>query len=332
MLDDDKPAPLPAPMWLPFALLASAAAFYSVLGMAAVMRDARFTKPAPALVAGALVGALTGVVLRRWRRLHDPWLPPERQRALVALVVCLSGAVIGFLLLVVDHARYAATGLVSGAACAVLFIPGAVFIVNAASRATRARNGSIVAGADRRSIWSTTFAAVAVAPIVAVPATAIGLVSFSLGRVAQPAVVAAATVVALVALVVLEIIEVRASSALDRIVAHIDRLEIAQEADADVGTARDLGLGDVAFSSLRLRDAYRGARHGEIALRGDPDEAREALLQARSQRRRTRTLGLIAFVAACPGFHAFAVSVEQLDIDWDPTGVAGVFDLEIETR
>lgn len=335
-LDDVGPAPLPAPMWAPLALLGALAAFFSVLGIAAVMRDARFTPPAPALLAGGLFGGLAGVVLRRWRRLHDPWLPQERQRVLIALVVGLTGALIGFVVVGYSAVEWglsantgwiqAGFGALSGVACSLLFIPGAVFIVAASARATRARHGSIVAAADRRSVWSTTLAAIAAAPVVAVPATAVGYVSFSLGRVLQPAAIVGATVLAAVALIVLEVIEIRARSVFERVVSVIDELEPAHDGDATGVQTRDLGLGEGGFSKLSLRDAYRGARHAEVALRGDPDEARVAFDEARSRRGRTRTLGVLAFLAALPAMHALWVSVERLEIDWDPTEVAGVFD------
>jgi len=337
MLDEDRAGPLPAPMWLPFALLGSVAAFFSVLGVAVVLKDARFTLPDPAVLAGAGVGGLAGVVLRRWRRLHDPWLPPERQRALVALVVAVAGALIGGILVWCSERRWpeAAGGALSGAICSAFFVPGAVFMVQAAARATRARGGSIVAGSDRRSMWSTTLAVLAVAPVVSMPATAVGLISSTLGPILQPALVIGATALALAGLAILESLEVLARVRLGQVIEDVAGLEVARESDARGARELDFGLGDGAFSKLRFRDAYRGARDAEVALRGDPDEAREAIDDACGRRRRTRTLGIVAFVAALPAITALAIRVEAhgtLDTDGDPSGVAGIYDLALQDR
>jgi hypothetical protein len=306
--DDEPPPPPPASMVLPFAMLGAAAAFFCVLGVAVAMKDARFTLPGPAVATGAVVGALTGLALRRWKGLHQRWLPHERRLLRVALVVGAAGAAIGGFVSWWTGREwpFAVQGAGAGVACAIFFVPGASFIVESATRATRARSGSIVAGADRRSIWSTALAATALAPVMAVPATAAGLVSFSLGAIAQVALIVGVALMATCALVVLTLVEVRARRRLEVAIDAVKELAPAAEQDAAPAGVSDLGLGDVAFSRVHLRDAYRGARHGEVVLRGDPDEAREAIVDAIARRRRSLVLGLVALVTTFASWFAFA--------------------------
>lgn len=306
---DDEPPPLPpASMVLPFAMLGAAAAFFCVLGVAVAMKDARFTLPGPSIASGALVGGLAGLALRRWKGLHQRWLPHERRLLRIALVVFLAGAAIGGFVSwwTGRDWRFAIVGAGAGVACATFFVPGASFIVESATRATRARSGSIVAAADRRSIWSTALAATALAPVMAVPATAVGLVSFSLGAIVQVALIGGVALSATGALAALALVETRARRRLESAIDSVSELAPAAEQDAAAPGVRDLGLGDVAFSRVHLRDAYRGTRHGEVVLRGDPDEAREAMHDAITRRRRSLVVGLIALVTTSGSWLAFA--------------------------
>lgn len=222
MVDDDAaPVPLPAPMWLPFALLGATAAFFCMLGLCLVLTDMRFAAPWSAAVSGGFAGALAGGLLRRWRSLHDPWLTPGKKLSRVALVVMSAGACVG---------------------------------------------ASVTLCTVRE-----------------------GLLAF-----VQPLVVMACGVVGLLGLAVLERVEHRARRDLESVVDALSVLEPASATDVRGAGGRDLGLGEGGFSRVQLRDAYRGTRHGEVVLRGDPDEAREALRDAVARRRRALVFGLIA--------------------------------------
>lgn len=306
------PIVLPASMALPFAVLGAAATWFSLLGVAFLVRDARFTSPWPAPVVGAAVAMAAAVVLRRWRGLHHPDLPSDRRLLRIALVIGVAGALIGAAVTAwtAPGAFETAMGAVGGLGCAMIFVPGASFVVEAAARATRARHGSIVAGADRRTIWGTTLAAIAIAPTLAVPAVAVGRASFALDPLTELASIVLCAVVALVALAALEMVEHRARARLEVAIADAVDLEDASATDVVAAGARDLGLGEAGRARRHLRDAYRGARHAEIVLRGDADQARLALDDAVARRRRGCVVALAALACTFPG--AFGLTEESL--------------------
>lgn len=316
VLDDaGPPPPRPASMALPFAVLGAAATWFCVLGVAFFVRDAQFTSPWPAPAVGAVIAAAAGGVLRRWRGLHHPDLPNDRRLLRIALVVGVAGALIGAAVTgwTARGAFEALMGGVSGVACAIIFVPGASFVVEAAARATRARHGSIVAGADRRTIWGTTLAATAIAPVVAVPAIVAGRINFALDAVQALGSVVIGALVALMALASLEMVEHRARARLEAAIADASDLEPATATDVVAAGARDLGIGEAGRARIRLRDAYRGARHAEIVLRGDADQARHALDDAVARRRRACVVAVVALAATFPaGFGLTEDDLERL--------------------
>ncbi|HEY2366931.1 MAG TPA: hypothetical protein VGH87_11120, partial [Polyangiaceae bacterium] len=148
----------------PFAVFGAAAGIFAILGIGAFREPAREVSPLAPMIVTAGAAAVAGEVLRRWRRLHDPALAREALVLWVAIISSIaggvSGGVVGFLTWGEDgFTRFA----VGGAVVALAFVPSCLVVFDAATRAGRARLGSLVAATDARTVTSTVFAGVAFA-------------------------------------------------------------------------------------------------------------------------------------------------------------------------
>jgi hypothetical protein len=287
----------------PFAVFGAAAGLFAILGIGAFREPAREVSPLAPMIATAVVAALAGEVLRRWRRLHDPTLAREALVVWVSVIAGLAGGASGG---IVGLLTWGADGFVrfalGGAGAALAFVPSCLVVFDAARRAGRARHGSLVAATDRRTVISTVLAGVAFAGATQVPAVLSLNTSAALPPLAQVGLSLFACLGSTIAIVLLQRRDRRARAALEAHAKDMNWLERApaDELEITASSPVDLGLGDDRWA--RTTDAtYRSSGRPDVVLRGSVERALAAFDEC--ARRRHRSL----VVAAC-GLTATSVS------------------------
>jgi hypothetical protein len=300
-----QPTPLPS-LARPFAAFGAAAGLFAILALGSFRDAARDVSPLAPMLVTAGVGALVGVTLRSWRRLHSPLLAREAVILWVAIITGLAGAVsggvVGLLTWGVDgFARFAAGGAVVG----LVFVPSCLVVFDAARRAGRGRHGSLVAATDRRTVLSTVLAGIAFAGATQVPAVLSANVSNDLEPLLQVGLSLVVCLGATVAILVLQRRDRGARASLEAVAKDAAWLDRAPDGDADDGLADapgavDLGMG--AEQWTRTTDAnYRLSGRPDVLVKGSIELATAAFEEC--ARRRHRSL----LVAAC-GLTAVSVS------------------------
>jgi hypothetical protein len=313
-MDPEEHARIPS-LTVPFALVGMAAAVFSLSAVSAFREGARAASPVPALLAGGLAGLLVGALLRRWRALHNPMFTQDAAFR-VAVVVMPAGGLVGA---IVGYAAWAEEGLapfgIGGAVLAIAVIPACTTVLEAGRRAARARLGSVVAGADRRTVWGTTFSVIAVTALAGLPAILVGCGSSNLSVPQQASLVLATAVLCVIGASVLAWQDKRGMVELQTF-AVTERLEEAGTRASEAVGCVDLGLGDGAWAPAGGASTYRSSMQREALLRGDLHVALRALDDAVRRRARTQTLAALAIVAAL---------ATSLSADVRPVGVDGCF-------
>jgi hypothetical protein len=300
-----QPAPLPS-LAKPFAAFGAAAGLFAILALGSFRDAARDVSPLAPMLVTAGVGALVGVTLRSWHRLHSPLLAREAVILWVAIITGLAGAVsggvVGLLTWGVDgFARFA----VGGAAVGLVFVPSCLVVFDAARRAGRGRHGSLVAATDRRTVLSTVLAGIAFAGATQVPAVLSANVSNDLEPLLQVGLSLVVCLGATVAILVLQRRDRGARASLEAVAKDAAWLDRAPDGDADddlavAAGAVDLGMG--AEQWTRTTDAnYRLSGRPDVLVKGSIELATAAFEEC--ARRRHRSL----LVAAC-GLTAVSVS------------------------
>jgi hypothetical protein len=299
---------------LPFALVGLAATLFTLSAVAAVRVGAQGASLGWAGGTGAFAGAVVGVLLRRWRSLHNPMFR-DQATVRVGIVVVVAGALVGTVL---GIEAWGTDGILpfalGGALLSLGFVPACTTVLGAGRSAARARLGSVVAGADRRTIWGTTFSAVAVTTLAGLPAIAGGCVR----RVSAPqqaSLVLSVAIACVLGGALLAILDKRGMAALRRL-ALTRPLEEAGEHAAASRACVDVGLGDSSWTAAGGAATYRSADQREVLLRGDVQAALTALDEA--FKRRVTTQGLAALAIASTLATCLAVDVR-------PVGAQGCF-------
>lgn len=299
----DEPTTMPS-LAKPFAAFGAAAGLFAILALGSFRDAAREVSPLTPMIVTAAVGALVGVTLRRWRRLHSPLLAREAVILWVAIITGLAGAasggVVGLLTWGIDgFARFAVGGAVVG----LVFVPSCLVVFDAAKRAGRGRHGSLVAATDRRTVSSTVLAGIAFAGATQVPAVLSANVSNELEPLLQVALSLVVCLGATVAIVVLQRRDRSARLSLEAFAkdaAWLDRAPDGDHGEASSPGAVDLGIGAEQWS--RTSDAnYRLSGRPDVLVKGSIERATAAFDEC--ARRRHRSL----IVAAC-GLTAVSVS------------------------
>lgn len=287
----------------PFAAFGAAAGLFAILALGSFREAARDVSPIAPMLATAAVGAVVGILLRNWRRLHHPLLAREEVVLWVSMITALAGVVSGGIVGLVTWgadgiARFAAGGAVVG----LVFAPSCLVVFDAARRAGRGRHGSLVAATDRRTVLSTVLGGIAFAGATQVPMILTANNSNELSPLLQVGLSVAATLGATMAIVVLQRRDSAARAALDTFekdAAWLDRVDNATEQGLPPA-AVDLGIG--ADNWTRTTDAnYRLSGKADVLVKGSIADAAAAFDEC--ARRRHRSL----IVAAC-GLTAVSVS------------------------
>jgi hypothetical protein len=296
---------------LPFALVGASAGLFSVLGLAAVRDTARSTSPIVAAAVATLAGAIAGAVLRRWPRLYDPLVAMDGVVLRVAAVVLPAA---GFVGAVVGGTTWGEAGLLpcaaGGALCGLAFLPSCVAVLGAAKRAMRARHGSLVADADRRTAWGSLLGVVAIAALAQAPALALGRVSELLHPLAQVGLSLVVGAVCAVALFALRALDRAGHARLGAIASDavwLERADVGANGDAESG-AVDLGLGDERWSRSPHLATYRSASRNDVVLRGSVEDALAAFGDAIRRRRRALAAAVATVLLTAA---AFACGAEE---------------------
>jgi hypothetical protein len=302
-LDPGELAKVPS-LAKPFAAFGAAAGLFAILALGSFREAAREVSPLTPMIFTAVVGALVGVTLRGWRRLHSPMLAREAVILWVAIITSLAGAASGGMVGLVTwgidgFARFAA----GGAAVGLVFAPSCLVVFEAAKRAGRGRHGSLVAATDRRTVLSTVLAGIAFAGATQVPAVLSAEVSNDLEPLVQVALSVVACLGATVAIVVLQRRDRSARASLEafaRDAPWLDRLDHVENDEALPASAVDLGIG--AEHWTRTTDAnYRLSGRSEVLVKGSIADATAAFDEC--ARRRHRSL-----LVAASGLTAVLVS------------------------
>lgn len=299
--EEDEPAKMPS-LARPFAAFGAAAGLFAILALGSFREAAREVSPLTPMVATAAVGALVGVTLRRWQRLHSPMLAREAVILWVAIITGLAGAVSGGVVGLVTwgtdgFARFAAGGTVVG----LVFVPSCLVVFDAAKRAGRGRHGSLVAATDRRTVASTVLAGIAFAGATQVPAVLSANVSNELAPLLQVGLSLVVCLGATVAIVVLQRRDRSARASLEAFAKDAAWLDRAPDGEGLPPAAVDLGIG--AEQWTRTSDAtYRVSGRTDILVKGSIVDATAAFDECARGRHRS------LIVAAC-GLTAVSVSL-----------------------
>lgn len=283
----------------PFALVGSAAALFSVLAIGAGS-DAMLEAP-PVIATGvaALVGAALGIVLRRWKRLHDPFMGRDMRAMRIALLVVLAGAIIGVVLGVSTWGEYAIEPCaLGGAACGLVFLPSALLVFDAAARAARARLGTLVADVDRRTVLVSLFAVVAFAAAFQAPALALARYSQWLPPWVQNSASFVFGTAAVLLIARLRSRDLAARAQLDALAGSAEHLDRATDLEPDSAAAVDLGLGLDRWARPAALATYRSTARGEVVLRGSVHDAERAIDDALRHRRRALAFSIVMLAAS----------------------------------
>ncbi len=277
------------------ALVGAAAAVFSLAGFGSYSPGAARASLALAALWGASAGGLAGIVLGAWEARRDPG---SREATLlrVGLVALSAGALVGAGVGQASGARMDFPGFVAGGAAAgLLFLPACCAIVDAARRAARARSGSIVAAADRRSVWSTSLAAASLATLAQVPALLSGCATRPLSVPQHLALALGVGVLCLVALLGMARSDARGSAELDAVDVGVEIAGLHAVVPARVV---DVGLGDARWARGAEVRTYRTAPRTDVVLRGDPAVARGALAAARRGRAVSQLLAMLGVICS----------------------------------
>lgn len=300
----------------PFALVGSAAALFSVLAIGAGSKAMLEAPPAIATGVAALVGAAVGIVLRRWKRLHDPFMGRDMRAMRIALVVMGAGALIGVVLGVSTWGEYAFEPCaLGGALCGLAFLPSVLFVFDAAARAARARLGTLVADVDRRTVLASLFAVVAFAAAFQSPALALARYSLWIPPWLQNGVSFVFGTAAVFAIARLRRQDLAARARLEALVGSAEHLDRATDLEADAAAAVDLGLGLDRWARPAALATYRSTARGEVVLRGSVHDAERAVDDALRHRRRALafSIAMLAVSALSSVIGAWIVWLASLD-------------------
>ncbi len=294
----------------PFAAFGAAAGLFAILALGSFREAAREVSPLTPMIMTAVVGAVVGEALRRWRRLHSPSLAREAVVLWVAIITGLGGAasggLVGLFTWGIDGvARFAAGGTAVGLA----FVPSCLVVFDAAKRAGRARHGSLVAATDRRTVSSSVLAGIAFAGATQVPAVLSANASKALAPLVQVALSLVVCLGATVAIVVLQRLDARSRAALEAHARDAAWLERASGEDDSPVTADavDLGLGGDRWA--RTSEAsYRSSGRSDVVLKGSIARATAAFDECTRQRHRSLVVAASGLTAVSVSF-ALRVSV-----------------------
>ncbi len=287
---------------LPFALVATSVAFFSILAFGAAFDGIRHVSPLFATGLAIPVGALAGTLLRRWRALHDPLRMRDSLFIAVGAIVVVAGGSIGAAVGISawnDPGPCMTGGIIAG----VAFLPSCVTVVEASRRAARARMGSIVAGVDRRTALATLLVVVAIAATTQAPALLVRRYTWAFPIIIQALssiVVSGATAVAIARLYALDRAALARFDGLVREAPSFDRAE-PNETGKAFGQGIDLGLGADRWTRTTGVDTYRTTSQREVgesrgidrrSATGDPrrDGAEATLTGDRARRARAEHL------------------------------------------
>lgn len=292
-------------MTLPFAIVCGSAALFTVLGLG-FAPESRFLDPWLPSAAATGLGALIGLIFRRWKQLTAPLSSRDAHMIRVGVVITGAGALVGALVGLhefpsdVGDAKYCA---LFGAILALMFIPSALLVLAAARRAARARQGTIVAAADRRTVYATLSAAVAFAAALQAPAFVVGgfseNVAFGVGRSwglgafvqLGLSVLPSAGAVFVIAASLRRDRQGRAT--LEAHLPAIRDLERTESAWAK-GEEDDLGLGRERWVRRTELATYRSVPRMDVVLRGSLADAVAALDECIARRRRSLLVASLA--------------------------------------
>ncbi len=301
--DEGQPTAMPS-LAKPFAAFGAAAGLFAILALGSFRDAAREVSPLTPMLATAAFGAIAGMTLRRWKRLHSPILAREAVILWVAIITALAGAasggVVGLATWGVDgFARFAGGGAVVG----LVFVPSCLVVFDAAKRAGRGRHGSLVAATDRRTVLATVLAGISFAAATQVPAVLSCNVSNDLAPLLQVALSLVVCSAATIGIVVLQRRDRAGRASLEAVAkdaAWLDRAPAVEPNDALCPAAVDLGIGAERWT--RTSDAnYRLSGRTDVLVKGSIAEVTAAFEECA----RGRHGSLI--VASC-GLTAIAVS------------------------
>ena len=291
----------------PFAAFGAAAGFFAILGIGAFREPARQVAPLAPMIITAGAAAVAGEVLARWRRLHDATLAREALVLWVAVISGIAGAVSGAL---VGFVTWGADGFVrfglGGAVVALAFVPSCLVVFDAATRAGRARHGSLVAATDRRTVTATVLAGVSFAGATQVPAVLSANTSVALPALVQVGISLVACLGATIAIVLLQKRDRVARAELEAHAGEMHWLERAPEGESDVAGSHaeepiDLGLG--ADRWARTTDAtYRSSGRPDVVLRGSIEHAVAAFDECAQRRHRSLVVAAAGLTAVGVAF------------------------------
>jgi putative flippase GtrA len=285
---------------LPFAIVGGLGGFLSCGVLVNPLIDATRAEDQPiAAVITALIGAVLGYFLSRRFAPRDDFSPEGATRVrlffAVLIAACASGAFVGLVCAPApDRAMYGViTGALDGVVFGVALFPVCAFVLTAARRAARARNGSLVARADARATWSMLVAALGASTILSVPDWPAAIEgSRPAPYIALVTAWAGVAVVALLALLdVLALLEI---ARIARGVATMERREQSDATEAASAPAIDLGLGADLFAKVDRGAAYRSRERATSLVTGSPRAARAELFA--SLRRSALELAALSMV------------------------------------
>lgn len=248
------------------ALFGAVAGLFAILAVGAFRPAARDVVPLAPLLSTAAVGAVAGLVLAGLQR-SGRELPTEvvvvRTGATSVLGGVVSGALVALFTWGFEGVPRFALG---GALVGLLFQPGCHAVFRASVKAARARNGSLVADADRRTVVSTLVAGAALLSATQVPALLTVSTSTHLHPLAQATTSLLVCVAAVAIILRLRKGDARGRAALDGASQEAAWLESVEEARVVAPDAVDLGLGEQHFAQV-AGAGYRSVA-GEVKLRG----------------------------------------------------------------
>jgi hypothetical protein len=256
-------------------------------------------------VAGLVVGALTGALLR-WRTVHATDCDERRERLVLFGLWSAGGAAIGVAVCMVAPMTVPGyipppllDGVAIGGVVAAAASPACYWLLRRARACVRARSGSIVAGADRRSIWSTTAVVLALASLGGLSAWGARAPRLS---PALPAAIAATG--ALIALAVY-LADAAARRRVMKLCDEGDGLD-PLDGDDDLRAADDLGIGDELLGRIASGGSYRNGGARVPLIRGSAAAALLLLGDASASSRHRALIALGCLGLQLASFCAFA--------------------------
>ena len=296
-------------LWLPFAALGLAVGDAASRFLTSPIVELADLNPVAAVVLSAIAAALVGAWLtylaRAEERADGGELDELRGFRWPVLVVVPVGGVVGAAVSYLSRAGDFGSGVVLGLVCGLAAAPLCMAVVHAATRARRARLGSIVAAVDLQQVYGSLGAAIALA---AMPAA----ISWPLVRAegARPPWLACAAVLVggLLAASGLSLCR----SALRRLTALVsDLAEPTRAVAASNVPSFDLGLGEGVAARVEGGFSYRGAERETALVLGDVEEARRAITRAlRFSALRVAAVVLVALVHVAASRQVVALAFE----------------------